>query len=132
MDDHRNFLDTTMDLLTEMGYRCTGVLSGDEALETVREMHFDLILLDIKMPGINGVDTFKKMKMTPPPHAPVVMMTAYKEDSLIREAVEEGVLAVLKKPLDMGQLSELLETMDPNRLWEEKTLGKKDENTAGR
>jgi CheY-like chemotaxis protein len=68
---------------------------GFKALESVKQSGFDLVLIDIKMPVMNGVETFKKMKEIAP-GTPVIMMSAYAVEDLIKEALQEEVLASLR------------------------------------
>jgi len=69
---------------------------------------FDVILMDIKMPGMNGVETLKEIKMIRP-DVTVVMMTAYAVEDLIKEAQREGAYGVLHKPLDVEKMIGLIE-----------------------
>ena len=108
VDDHVNFLETMMDLFEEKGFHCVGVTSGPEAINKVKEMNFKGILMDIKMPKLNGVETYKEIKKIRP-EIPVVMMTAYKIVDLIEDARSEGVQAILKKPLDLEAVLSIFE-----------------------
>ena len=69
----------------------------------VAETAFDCVLSDIKMPEVNGVELYRAIKAMNP-DLPVVLMTAYSSDSLVREGLEEGAVAALTKPLDIGML----------------------------
>lgn len=64
---------------------------------------FDWVLADIIMPEMNGVELLKAMKQLRP-EVPVVLVTAYSEDELLRSAVAEGAVLTLKKPLDINRL----------------------------
>jgi len=108
VDDDMGMCETLSDIMEERGYRTVIALDGYEAVEKVREAAFDVILMDIKMPGMNGVETFKQIKRIHPETA-VVMMTAYAVEDLIREALSEGVYGVLYKPLDMERMIGLIE-----------------------
>src|SRR5262249_36910138 len=68
---------------------------------------FDVVLMDIKMPGMNGVAAFKAMKAKRP-SLRVILMTAYAAQDLIAEAEREGILRVLPKPIDLPALLSLL------------------------
>ncbi|MBR9979582.1 MAG: response regulator [Desulfatitalea sp.] len=108
VDDNAAFIDTIQDILEEEGYRVETAPSGETAVESVRREAFDLVLMDIKMPGMNGVESFLRMKDVDP-HIQVLLFTAYALDDLIEEAKSNGVLAVLKKPLDIDRLFTFLE-----------------------
>jgi DNA-binding NtrC family response regulator len=103
VDDNQMMAKTLQDILRVKGYQAEVAYSGPEALNKVEIIPFDCILSDIKMPDVNGVDLFRAIK-TKHPDLPVVLMTAYATDNLIEEGLEEGVIAVLTKPLDMSLL----------------------------
>ena len=108
VDDDMGICETLSDIMEIKGYDTAIALDGYEAIRKVKEGAFDVILMDIKMPGINGVETFKEIKKVRPEIA-VVMMTAYAVEDLIGEALREGAYGVLYKPFDMEQMIGLLE-----------------------
>ena len=103
VDDDQRMARTLKDILTIKGHEADIAHSGTEALEKTAETHFDCLLSDIKMPGINGVELFRAVRKTRP-DLPVVLMTAYAHDELVKDGLEEGILAVLAKPLDINVL----------------------------
>jgi len=108
VDDDIGMTETLSDILGLKGYDVSVANGGLEALERARSKTYDLILLDIKMPDINGVAVFKQMK-TITPKSSVILMTAYALHELIEQAKKEGVLAVLSKPIDVEKLILFLE-----------------------
>lgn len=108
VDDDVGMGETMSDIMEDKGYRTVIALDGYEAVEKVREKAFDVILMDIKMPGMDGVETFKQIKKIHPETA-VVMMTAYAVEDLIREALREGAYGVFHKPFDMEEMMRLIE-----------------------
>ncbi len=100
VDDNEAFLDSTKDVLENEGYEVVTAVSGEEAVQLFGVHNFDVILMDIKMPGMNGVESLIEIKKLKP-GAKVIMVTAYGVEELIREALAEGALAVLHKPLEM-------------------------------
>ena len=108
VDDNEGMCETLSDIMEDRGYRPVIALDGYEAVEKVREMDFDVILMDIRMPGMNGVETLKQIRSIQPDTA-VVMMTAYAVEDLIREALREGAYGVLYKPLDIVRMIGLIE-----------------------
>jgi CheY-like chemotaxis protein len=94
---------TLCDIFQVKGYETEAAHSGREALEKVKSQSFDCVLSDIKMPTVDGVELYRTIKAIQP-DLPVVLMTAYSADSLVKEGLEEGVIAVLTKPLDIGLL----------------------------
>lgn len=103
VDDNEEFLDSTKDVLEGEGYEVFTAKNGEDAIRMVRERTFEVILMDIKMPGLSGVETFIEMKKINP-GVKVIMVTAYSVEPLIRKALEEGAYAVLKKPLNISML----------------------------
>ena len=66
VDDMKGMRLTLAVTIEEMGYDVTGVEDGYQAIDAVKKAHFDLIFMDIKMPGINGVQTFREVKKISP------------------------------------------------------------------
>lgn len=111
VDDNEEFLDSTKDVLEIEGFEVVPAINGEEALKFAETQSFDVIVMDIKMPGMNGVESFIEMKRRNL-DVKVIMATAYSVDDLIQQAMEEGAWAVLQKPLD---ISELLNTIEEAR-----------------
>ena len=88
------------------GYAVTTCLTGEAALEIIADESFDLILLDYKMPGINGLDTLKAIK-TAQVKTPVVIMTAYGNTDTAIEAMKRGAYDYLNKPFQREALSRI-------------------------
>jgi two-component system response regulator HydG len=116
VDDLRSIRLTLGGILEDKGHNVVTVEDGYRAIEEVRKAHFDAIFMDIKMPGINGVQTFREVKKIDP-KAAVIMMTAYSVEDLVREALEEGAYAVIYKPFDIDKIIALIDD-----LLDEKTL----------
>jgi len=116
VDDLRSIRLTLGGILEDEGHNVVTVENGYEAIEAARKTHFDAIFMDIKMPGINGVQTFREIKRVDP-KAAVVMMTAYSVEDLVREALEEGAYAIVYKPFDIDKIIAIIE-----ELLHEKTL----------
>jgi len=108
VDDNFSLRKTTEMILTHKGYTASTASNGIQAVEQVKDESFDLIIMDIKMPVINGVETYKRIKQIRP-GAVVVMMTAYALEELVQEALFEGAFDILYKPLDIDKLLSLIE-----------------------
>jgi DNA-binding NtrC family response regulator len=108
VDDNVNLTKMMARILHMKGYEVTVANAGLQAIELARENPtIDIVFMDIKMPGINGVETFKQMKeIHPDTH--VVMMTAYAVEELIQEALREGAQGVIYKPVDFDQIESLI------------------------
>lgn len=108
VDDNVMFLDSARDVLEGEGYAVITAQSGEEALGLIRGQDFSAVLMDIKMAGINGVETFVQMKQIKP-DVRVIMCTAHIVEDLIRLAESEGAFAILKKPVKIEILLEVME-----------------------
>ena len=103
VDDNEDFLDSTKDVIEEEGYEVITATSGEDAVLKAEDLSFDVVVMDIKMPGMNGVEAFIEMKKHRP-DVKVIMCTAYIVESTIRQALSEGARAVLNKPFEMDLL----------------------------
>ena len=108
VDDDIEMLETTADILETKGYAVTTTNSGRAAIALAECHRFDVALIDIVMPDMNGVEVLKAIKRLRPGMV-VIMMTAYSVDELVREAMQEGALLVAQKPLDIAAITQLLE-----------------------
>jgi two-component system, NtrC family, response regulator HydG len=107
--DDNTSLGRTMSLVLERkGYSVMVAGDGLEALEKAREEPFDIVFMDIKMPLMNGVETYKELRRIRP-EAAVMMMTAYSVEELIEEALQEGAHGVVRKPLDIDKVVTIIE-----------------------
>ena len=107
VDDDKGMVTTLKDILGACGYQALHAESGHEAIEHARTGTPHAVLMDIRMPGLNGVDTFRELKRLAP-DAYVIFMTAYATSELVEEARREGAIEVLPKPIDMELLLDLL------------------------
>ena len=95
-------------ILSRKGYTVVTTKSGMEAIERVKERFFDMVFMDIKMPLMNGVETYKRIKKIKP-EVVVIMMTAYVVEDLVQEALQEGAYGIIYKPLDIEKVVALIE-----------------------
>ncbi len=88
------------------GEGCEVVTACDPALavDVGRSQVFDLVILDIRMPGMSGIDVLRRIRCRG--HGEIVMLTGYVDDDVAREATEAGAAAVLHKPVDLMALLE--------------------------
>lgn len=108
VDDDRHMVRTLTDIVRMQGWHPDGAYSGEEAVEAVRAQPYQVVLMDVKMAGINGVDAFKAMKALRP-EIKVILMTAYTAADIIADAERAGALKVLSKPVVLSGLLEMLE-----------------------
>lgn len=112
IDDNVEYLDSTADVLELEGFDVATASSGDDGIELARQKGFDVVLIDHRMPGRSGVECIAQIKQLLP-EAQVVMVTAYGSDEVVSAAFKEGALAVLSKPLNLEDLSGLLQEHHP-------------------
>ena len=107
-DDNRNLCKSMSFVLERKGYAVITAQNGRQAVERCRERPFEMILLDIKMPVMDGVEAHRRIKEIRP-DALVMMMTACSVEELVEEALQEGAYGVLYKPLDIEEVVTLAE-----------------------
>ncbi len=122
VDDELIVRDSLKEWLQDEGFQVDMAASGAEALEVLGAAEYHLMLLDIKMPGMDGVEVLKQARERHP-ELPVVMMTAYATVETAVEAMKFGALDYLMKPFDpdtlvpmMVQLFQRIEGADEHRL----------------
>ncbi|MHB9156008.1 MAG: response regulator [Endomicrobiales bacterium] len=108
VDDQEGIRESMAGILELEGYEIITCSDGHKALEKVKEISFDIAFLDVKMPGIDGIETFRGIKRASPDTV-VFMMTAFAEEELIRQALEEGVSACIHKPFEMDRVIEVVQ-----------------------
>jgi DNA-binding NtrC family response regulator len=107
VDDDRRMVKTIGDILKIKGYEALAADTGEEAVEKVASERPDCVLMDVKMPGIDGVEALKMIKEVSP-DLPVVLMSAYATEEQIAEAKREGAYTVLTKPIDIQMVLSFL------------------------
>ncbi len=88
-------------LLRSLGVECTMVESGEQALELVRELQFDLILLNIHLPGISGLEVCRRLKQVPEQkQIPILFLSGETSHQAVAEALRLGAVDYLTKPYE--------------------------------
>jgi DNA-binding NtrC family response regulator len=108
VDDDTNFCFTLSKILEKKGYATTIAENGQRAIELLKEKAFDAILMDVKMPVINGMEAWKRIKQIRS-SATIIFMTAFSVEDLIKEVIREGAYAVIKKPFDIDTVVNMIE-----------------------
>ena len=104
VDDEKNYLLVLSAVLEDEGYEVLTALGGQEALEIQKESDLDLILTDMKMPNMDGIDLLENIKSMDP-DLPVIMMTAYGTVDKAVEAMQKGAYSYILKPFDNERLT---------------------------
>lgn len=107
VDDNIGQCRTMSFIMERNGYAVKTAESGPEAISIIEKKTYDIIFMDIKMPIMNGVEAYKKIKKISP-GTKVIMMTAYAVEDLVQEALQEGAYAIIYKPLDIEKVLELV------------------------
>jgi DNA-binding NtrC family response regulator len=116
VDDEEDFMNTLVNRLKKRSIDVVGCSSGEQALELMKEKIFDMVILDIKMPGgMDGIETLREIKKLRP-EAEVLLLTGHGSVETSVEGMREGAFDYLLKPV---KLETLLEKMA-------KALDKKD------
>jgi CheY-like chemotaxis protein len=103
VDDDERMTRTLADIFSTTGHQPVEANSGAQALELARTQPFDCVLTDVRMPGMDGVELHRQLRQTLP-GLPVMLMTAYASDEIIRKGLDEGVVGVFDKPLNISNL----------------------------
>ena len=109
VDDDANLCETLADILEEKGYRVAVAHDGPKAIEEVKGQHFDLVLIDIVMPGMNGVEALRRIKAVAPRLTTMLITGHTALGDSVSEAIEAGVDGVLYKPLNINAIVEMIE-----------------------
>lgn len=108
VDDHPGMCSTLKDILESEEHKVVTASSGKAAISICKNQRFDVILMDIRMPDLNGVETYLRIKNYTE-GTRVFMMSAYSVDKLKEEALNEGAIAFLQKPLDIEKTLKLIQ-----------------------
>ncbi|MBW1721604.1 MAG: response regulator [Deltaproteobacteria bacterium] len=104
VDDEEDFLETLVNRLKKRKLDATGVRSGEEALEFIKKKLFDVVILDIKMPGgMDGIDTLREIKRIQP-LAEVILLTGHASVETSIEGMKLGAFDYLLKPIRLEDL----------------------------
>lgn len=113
VDDDRDHAESIADILEMQGYYVELAFSGEEAIERFKSADFCVTLMDVKLPGMNGVETYFKFRQLRQ-DARVLMMTGFSVEQLVAQAVDNGALGVLHKPFSTESLLKALEKSLPH------------------
>ncbi|MCK9273834.1 MAG: sigma-54 dependent transcriptional regulator [Syntrophales bacterium] len=115
VEDGQSQREMLRDFLVKEGHLIREADTGTKALQEVLEGHFDLVLLDYKMPGMNGLETLKKIREINP-EIDIVMMTAYGTIETAVEAMKNGAVDYITKPIDLDELIILIDRISERRI----------------
>jgi DNA-binding NtrC family response regulator len=103
VDDEKDFIESLSQRLQIRGFEVHTSLSGDDALNLIRQFDFDVVVLDVVMPGKDGIETLEEIK-TIQPLLQVIMLTGHATVDTAIEGMKLGAYDYLMKPTDTGDL----------------------------
>lgn len=110
IEDEKLIIVSTQMVLEAAGFRVESATNGENGISKARELHPDLILLDIMMPGIDGWETLTRLKRDPETAAiPVIIFTAREHTRGHQKSTEMGAADYFRKPFEPDELIELVE-----------------------
>lgn len=120
VDDEPDFLETILKRLKRRKIDATGVSSGKEALDLLERQPFDVVILDVRMPGMDGIETLREMKKRRP-LMEVIMLTGHASVEAGMQGMQLGAFDFVMKPADIDELLEKIrQAYERKQLHEEK------------
>ena len=110
IEDDEEMRSLLIDFFKEEGFETDSASNGIDALRILSEDHFDLVITDLRMPGLTGLDilpTIRRLK----PETPIIVMTAYGSDHVRLKSFEKGATTYLEKPIRLSELRSLIREM---------------------
>lgn len=115
VDDEEQFLEVLSERLETRGLHVNSVTSGEDAIAQVEDKNFDAIVVDLAMPGINGIETMKRIKEKRP-DLEIIILTGHATVQTGIEAMKLGAEDFLEKPVDLNVLLEKISNAKHKRM----------------
>ena len=130
VDDEPDFLETLVNRLGKRSIDTAGVRSGEEAIEVMKKKLFDVVILDIKMPGgMDGIETLREMKKIQP-LAEVILLTGHASVETSIEGMKLGAFDYLIKPIKLEELlTKMAEAFEKKNAHDQKIRYRQDQGT---
>jgi two-component system, OmpR family, response regulator len=123
VDDEPDFLETIVKRLRKRKIDATGINSGKTALELLEGQHFDVVILDVRMPGMDGIETLREMKRMRP-LMEVIMLTGHASVESGMEGMQQGAFDYVMKPAEIDDLIEKVRQAYQRKSMHERRLEK--------
>jgi DNA-binding NtrC family response regulator len=107
VDDEVAIREVLIEFLSNHGYAAQGAENGREALQMAKALEPQVVLLDIAMPGMNGIETLKRLRQEAP-HSAVIMISGHADNDQALQALDLGAYDFIQKPLDFRYLERTL------------------------
>lgn len=108
VDDEKIIREFLKRLLTVFAIDVEEVDNGFKAIDLVKANPFDLYFIDVRMPGIDGLDTFRGIRKIDP-SAIVIMITGYAVEDILNQAKKEGAYGIIRKPFEINQIKDVVD-----------------------
>jgi DNA-binding response OmpR family regulator len=105
VDDEQDFVETLVKRMERRGFKVTGVGSGQEALLLLGKEHFDVVILDVMMPGMDGIETLREIKLAWP-KIQVILLSGHGGEEMGVRGMAYGAYAYLLKPVALKTIVE--------------------------
>jgi DNA-binding NtrC family response regulator len=115
VDDEQEFLDVMKERLTARGMQVSTEASAEKALSRIESELFDALILDLKMPGVDGLEALKRAKKARP-ELQVILLTGHATVEKGVEAIKLGAMDFVEKPADLDALSEKIKRAKQNKM----------------
>ena len=117
VDDNLGICNTIKSILIKKGYNVDIAQSSEEAILMAKELKYNLIFIDMKLPIINGLETYLSIKEINP-EVVAIMMTGYRQEmnDLVQQALENNAYICLEKPFDMDDILQLISDIEKKKL----------------
>jgi len=105
VDDEKGYINVLSNRLSKRSIKATKAFSGTQAIQILRKKDFDVVVLDLKMEDMDGIEVLKIMKKMAP-EVPVIFLTGHGSQEAAREGIASGAFDYLTKPCELSQLIE--------------------------
>ena len=131
VDDEEDFVEMFSLRLQEIGENVTGVFSGREGLDALEKGDFDVVVLDIKMPGMDGIETLKEIRRRFP-LVEVILLTGHGSVDTAVAGMKLGAYDYINKPADFAEFQEKLEGARRRKVEQEERIRRAEARTLSR
>ena len=107
VDDEEEFVSALVERLSLRGIYAVGISDGTQAVETVTRDDFNIVILDLKMPGVDGLEILKEL-LAVQPDLKIFIITGYGSTDLGEDGLNAGAAAYLPKPIKIGELIDMM------------------------
>ena len=111
VDDEIPICELLDEFLSQLGHKVFTANSGEEAIQKFQQNRPQAVFLDIRMPGISGIEVIRKLRDIDS-EPPIVMLSGFGEFSIIQEAYKTGANYYIQKPIELDRIVKILESLD--------------------